>query len=301
MWNFVCDEWHAKGNSTACSRDENNLVTLTAYVRNNHVELIKNCFLFEIHYAQYQDKCMLFRSMKYKYFMLDYEFSVSKYNNESAMRVKCPKKALNGKYFKLNCMAHANDTDVMDVIAEPGIQDNRIFSYSQFWYFFLAMAISWIGMAVVVSVGDAICFELLGKRHELYGNQRLWGAVGWGVFSIIAGIMVDEMSGFKYFKNYSVIYFLMAAALLPDMLVSGCLEVRATKSVDRKKTNLRYKCRLFIFTVQAKRHLIKYHQRCGKTIQIAANYCILHLVYYNWILHGIGLEFPILAFGRSGR
>lgn len=149
------------------------------------------------------------------------------------MRVTCPKKALDGRYFKLNCRAQANDTDVMDTIAENGIHDDRILSFSQFWYLFLALAISWIGMAVVVSVGDAICFDLLGKRHELYGNQRLWGAIGWGIFSIIAGTLVDRMSGFQYFKNYSVIYFLMAAALLPDMLVSSCLEVCGKLQSDR--------------------------------------------------------------------
>lgn len=152
-------------------------------------------------------------------------FSVTKYNNESAMEVVCTKSALKGHYFKMNCKAQANDTDVMDVIADNAIHDDRILSFSQFWYFFLALAISWIGMSVVVSVGDAICFDLLGKRHELYGNQRLWGAIGWGLFSIIAGILVDGLSGYKYFKNYSVIYILMAAALLPDMLVSSCLEV----------------------------------------------------------------------------
>lgn len=143
------------------------------------------------------------------------------------MRVTCPKSALNGRYFNLSCRAQANRTDVMDVIAENGIHDDRILSISQFWHLFLALAISWIGMAVVVSVGDAICFDLLGKRHELYGRQRLWGAIGWGVFSIIAGTLVDAMSE-SQFVNYSVIYFLLGAALLPDMLVSSCLEVRST-------------------------------------------------------------------------
>jgi hypothetical protein len=38
----------------------------------------------------------------------------------------------------------------------------------QFWLFFLLMVLSWISMAVVVSIGDAICFEMLGKFAESY-------------------------------------------------------------------------------------------------------------------------------------
>lgn len=34
---------------------------------------------------------------------------------------------------------------------------------SQFWLFFLLAIFAWVGMAVVVSIGDAICFEMLGK------------------------------------------------------------------------------------------------------------------------------------------
>lgn len=119
-----------------------------------------------------------------------------------------------------------NDELVMNVIVGPGVINNsEAMQYSQFWYFFMAVALSWIGMAVVVSVGDAICFDLLGKRHELYGRQRLWGAVGFGIFSLMAGTLVDYISGPTISKNYTIIYYLMAAALLPNTMVSTCLEV----------------------------------------------------------------------------
>lgn len=113
----------------------------------------------------------------------------------------------------------------MNVIHDPNINDDQALFYSQFWMLFFALALSWIGMAVVVSVGDAICFDLLGDKHRLYGRQRLFGAVGWGIFSIIAGILVDGNSMNQSEKNYSVIFYLMFAALLPDMGVSSCLEV----------------------------------------------------------------------------
>lgn len=135
----------------------------------------------------------------------------------------CPHKALN-----LSCHGTTNDDKVLNVIHDPDINDSDAMSYSQFWTLFLSLALSWIGMAVVVSVGDAICFDLLGDKNRLYGRQRLFGAVGWGIFSIIAGILVDGNSMHQSEKNYSVIFYLMIAALLPDIGVSTCLEVCKT-------------------------------------------------------------------------
>lgn len=132
--------------------------------------------------------------------------------------------------FKLKCTGKVNNENVMNLIVEPAVNDENATQYPQFWYLFIALCFSWIGMAVVVSVGDAICFDLLGKRHELYGHQRVWGSVGWGIFSLLAGYLVDAYSGGKVYKNYSVIYYLMAAALLPNTLVSSCLEVSRSKN-----------------------------------------------------------------------
>lgn len=155
--------------------------------------------------------------------------SVTDLNESNATKVICPKnsglKNHTSGSLKLVCKGSVNDENVMSVIVEPAINDGSVTQYSQFWYFFLAVAISWIGMAVVVSVGDAICFDLLGKRHELYGRQRLWGAIGWGIFSLLSGTLVDLISGSTSMKNYSAIYILMAAALLPNTMVSSCLQV----------------------------------------------------------------------------
>lgn len=153
-------------------------------------------------------------------------------NNVKPSNVACPKQNSKSNHtsFKLSCKGVVDDKNVMEVIVDPSFNDADVTQYSQFWYFFIAVAASWIGMAVIVSVGDAICFDLLGKRHEMFGRQRLWGSVGFGIFSLLAGSLVDLFSGNKVFKNYTVIYYLMAAALLPDTLISGCLEVNKLKS-----------------------------------------------------------------------
>lgn len=87
------------------------------------------------------------------------------------------------------------------------------------------MIISWCGMAVVVSVGDTICFGFLGERHHLFGNQRLWGAVGWGLFSIISGILVDEFSNGDSTKNYSIIFYFMFGLISINIVLSTRLKV----------------------------------------------------------------------------
>lgn len=63
----------------------------------------------------------------------------------------------------VNCTAECNDYDLNDVISQPAIDGNEAYNLYQFWVFLMFMVISWSAQAVVVSVGDAICFEILGK------------------------------------------------------------------------------------------------------------------------------------------
>lgn len=202
IWNFICSEWN---NNTNCVKDDDKLVRLNATVYYNEVEEVKQCLFFEINRAAYHHKGQV---------------------NTLDRPVICPKAALQDRSLKLQCKGEGSDQRIMNVITEPSIYDNDATSFPQFWKFFFGLAFSWVGMAVVVSVGDAICFDLLGEKHRSYGRQRLWGAVGWGVFSIVAGWMVDESSIHSTYKNYSVVFYLMLAAIFPDALVSGCLKVR---------------------------------------------------------------------------
>ncbi|XP_039763628.1 major facilitator superfamily domain-containing protein 6 [Pararge aegeria] len=99
---------------------------------------------------------------------------------------------------------------------------------TQFWLFFTFMIVSWIGQAVVVTFADAICFNLLGTKISLYGKQRLWGSVGWGIFSLVTGILIDAFSEGAV-KNYAVAFILMLVFMSGDVLVSCFLKVETTK------------------------------------------------------------------------
>lgn len=66
-----------------------------------------------------------------------------------------------------------------------------------------------------------------GDQHALYGNQRMWGAVGFGIFSLLAGVLVDEMSrglGGSY-KEYSGVFYMMLFLIAFDVLSSSKMEV----------------------------------------------------------------------------
>jgi len=112
-----------------------------------------------------------------------------------------------------------------------------------FGFFAFLMLTSWVAMAVVTSVGDAICFELLGNfifsmqlfhilnlefsgsKPENYGRQRVWGSIGWGIFSMLAGYLVDETSKGRTEKNYSVVFYMTLAIIFIDLIVSSKIKV----------------------------------------------------------------------------
>ncbi|XP_055319817.1 major facilitator superfamily domain-containing protein 6 isoform X2 [Sitodiplosis mosellana] len=209
MWELICKEW--ENSTTDCIRDEINTIHLKSLVKHDHINKLKDN----------GTDCLFFVRTNTTYIN----------GKTDPKSVICPK-TTNFPHkgsFRLTCTGSVDNADVMDLIVEQSVNDNNYTSYPQFWYFFGALAVSWIGMAVVVSVGDAICFHLLGKRHELYGHQRLWGAIGFGTFTLIAGVWVDYASGQKTYKNYTVIFYLMAAALVPNTIVSTCLEFKPNK------------------------------------------------------------------------
>lgn len=122
----------------------------------------------------------------------------------------------------------------------------------QFWLFSALLLISWVGMAVTVSIGDAICFEMLGDKPQDYGRQRLWGAFGWGIFSALAGFLVDQSSKGHTQKDYSPVFYLSLGLLVLDFLNSTKLkhsEKKMSASIVRDVGRLFLEFRVILFLV----------------------------------------------------
>ena len=139
----------------------------------------------------------------------------------SVMKPTCPEKTV------VNCQTHC-DNDHLNAF----IRQDSVFQSSMFWVFFLLNMLAYSAMCVVNSMGDAIAFTLLGDRPGDYGSQRVWGSIGWGLFTIIAGYMVDSGSSGPA-KDYTPAFYLLGGLLLLNLLVTG-LSLRIVKT-ERSK------------------------------------------------------------------
>ncbi|XP_019892966.1 major facilitator superfamily domain-containing protein 6 [Musca domestica] len=71
-------------------------------------------------------------------------------------------------------------------------QSNSLYLSATFWIFVILMCCGTIGFNVTNSISDAICFDMLGDAAEhKYGNQRVWGTIGFGLTALISGVVVD--------------------------------------------------------------------------------------------------------------
>lgn len=64
-----------------------------------------------------------------------------------------------------------------------------------------------------------------GSKANLFGKQRLWGSVGIGVATMLAGYLVDVMSHSVLFKDYSILIYFMIFLIGMDLLCTYHFEV----------------------------------------------------------------------------
>ncbi|XP_034947603.1 major facilitator superfamily domain-containing protein 6 [Chelonus insularis] len=137
-------------------------------------------------------------------------------NTNTTYRPKCE------KLFATTCTMSCPGVKQMEkLLKEIDISKESQTSTYQFHLFLWAAVISWVGMAVIVIIADAICMGLLSDdRKKDYGKQKMWGCIGFGIFNIAAGYLVDIFSQGDENKNYSCIFYIMLIFMIFDMIVS---------------------------------------------------------------------------------
>ncbi|XP_017059937.1 major facilitator superfamily domain-containing protein 6-B isoform X1 [Drosophila ficusphila] len=196
MWDIVCQDW-LKNNTDNCAANRTN----------PQMEFGTSISMAEI---LPEKECL--------FFMIPHDRGQIAGQN---VTFNCP---ANKEYFAANCTMDCQEEYIKEQLAESAvINTSSALSMPKFWLFFGLLIFSWIGMAVVVSIGDAICFGILGDRHHLYGKQRLCGSLGWGVFALLAGVLVDHMSVGEVNKNYTAVFWMALIIMGFDVFASSKL------------------------------------------------------------------------------
>lgn len=77
-----------------------------------------------------------------------------------------------------------------------------------FWIFFVVFFIGNIVMSPVFTLIDAVAFDMLGPKPELWGRQRLWGTIGFAAFAVTSTFIMDAISQSHKTINYSVSFYI---------------------------------------------------------------------------------------------
>ncbi|CAL1274954.1 unnamed protein product [Larinioides sclopetarius] len=94
-----------------------------------------------------------------------------------------------------------------------------VFKTYQFWVFAILTVISGTGAETVFCLSDTACYEVLGDRSDLYGKQRLWATISWGIVTLLTGFLNNLATGNSDTVNYSPGFYLMLAMVTVDLLL----------------------------------------------------------------------------------
>ncbi|GFY69293.1 hypothetical protein TNIN_137231 [Trichonephila inaurata madagascariensis] len=108
--------------------------------------------------------------------------------------------------------------------------DNSVSIYRtyQFWIFAILAIISGAGATIAFTLSDSACYEVLGERPELYGRQRLWATISWGIVTLLVGFLNDIATGDSEVTNYAPGFYVMLVLVGIDLLL--LLKIQLTKA-----------------------------------------------------------------------
>ncbi|GFU06638.1 hypothetical protein NPIL_401812, partial [Nephila pilipes] len=132
--------------------------------------------------------------------------------------------------FSCDCIAKNISIFVCYSIKPCLLIDNNVSMYRtyQFWLFALLAIVSGAGATVAFTLSDTACYEVIGEHPELYGRQRLWATISWGIVTLLAGFLNDVATGDSEVTNYSPGFYIMMVLVGIDLLL--LLKIKLTKA-----------------------------------------------------------------------
>ena len=111
-------------------------------------------------------------------------------------------------------------------------QESKAFSKT-FWLFLILNFVANVAFAPIFSLIDAMAYDFLGEERGKWGQQRMWGTIGFAVFGVNAGLLMDIYSN----KEGSDADDIFAIDYTIAFVMFAILQVAVTIIVSRYKTS----------------------------------------------------------------
>lgn len=79
--------------------------------------------------------------------------------------------------------------------------------------------------APIIPLVDNGVMTMLGERSRLYGRQRVWGSIGWGISAAAAGLLVDRFGQGVSFYIYIFFFIILAFISTKFRMSSGAIRL----------------------------------------------------------------------------
>ena len=93
-----------------------------------------------------------------------------------------------------------------------------------FWIFFFIFFVCNVVFAPVISLVDAIAYDILKDKRGKWGRQRLWGTVGFIIFAITSTFIMDQLSNDKLSVDYSASFYIFLGLTIITCIVTYFLD-----------------------------------------------------------------------------
>ncbi|GIY75123.1 MFS domain-containing protein [Caerostris darwini] len=154
---------------------------------------------------------------------------------------KCVKDAVKIGCNSTNANSTTDDTPVMQ---NAPLQVGLFTTFAIFFF---------ICQTTVESITDAACGNTLGEEMELFGRQRMFGTIGWGIFSLVAGSLNHLFSKSSNVVNYAPGFYMSVIFYSLDVFVLLKLNLKFPKSpsnIFKDVGSLLLKPKILLFILQ---------------------------------------------------
>ncbi|XP_064637971.1 major facilitator superfamily domain-containing protein 6-like [Lineus longissimus] len=94
-----------------------------------------------------------------------------------------------------------------------------------FWSFTGIYMIAQVFYAPCSSLNDAIGYEILGDKRHLWGRQRVWGTIGFGLMALLSGPILDNVLREDGTTNYGISCYLFIGFMVLSAMSAYGLKV----------------------------------------------------------------------------